>query len=264
MKVVCTTCCYRGLSRDELTETLAGAPRAGYRYIDVHELPIPDERHQAWQHGKEIRGQCLAHGLEPVGVHAPGFGGRDAKQLEEQVRAITTKIAFCQGLGGDRVVATGANSRGTAPLSNVVECLRQLVPVIEGTTIKIGVEPHYGNVIEQMHDYDVILGELDHPQIGVCPDIGHFYASGVDTYRLLDRYADRVVYTHIKDHVGLQSVGIGRGEIDIGRFVRTLGELGYDGCLGVELEHEDKDNTQLYAAEARSYLEGALAALAGT
>ncbi len=28
MRVVCTTCCYRGLNRDELTETLDGAPRS--------------------------------------------------------------------------------------------------------------------------------------------------------------------------------------------------------------------------------------------
>jgi sugar phosphate isomerase/epimerase len=261
MKVVCTTCCYRGLGRDELTETLDGAPRAGYRYIDVHELDLPDDNDAARRRGEEVRRRCLARGLEPVAVHAAGLGGRDAQQLDEQVRAITVKIAFCDGLGADRVVSTGANRRGDAPLANVIECLERLLPALERTPIKIGIEPHHGNVIERLEDYEQILTALDHPEIGICPDIGHFHASGVDVYRLLAEHGERVVYTHIKDHIGPQSVGIGRGEIDVARFVKTLFERGYDGSLGIELEHEDKENTQLYAAEARSYLDGVLATL---
>ena len=81
MRVVCTTCCYRDLNRDELTETLDGAPLAGYRYIDVHELPIPEEPERAREHGKEIREQCLAHGLEPVGV-------RGYESLEHRARVV--------------------------------------------------------------------------------------------------------------------------------------------------------------------------------
>jgi sugar phosphate isomerase/epimerase len=261
VKVVCTTCCYRGLERDELTETLQGAPKAGYRYVDVHRVPVPEQPDAARAYGAEVRAQCLAASLDLVGIHCVGFGGRDAAHLEAQIARITSQIAFCQGLGGVTVVSTGAHRRGEGPLANVIECLHRLEPVIEGTPIKIGLEPHYRNVVEQAEDYDTIFAEIDHPQIGICPDIGHFYASGVDVYRLLDRYADRIFHTHIKDHIGTQSVGIGHGEIDIARFVRALAEIGYDGSLAVELEHRDKENTQRYVEEARVLLDGILADL---
>jgi sugar phosphate isomerase/epimerase len=261
VKVVCTTCCYRGLEQDELTGTLEGAPKAGHRYIDVHRVTIPEEPEAARAYGAEVRTQCVASGLEPVGIHCVGFGGRDEEHLAAQVKRITTQIAFCQGLGGETVVSTGAHKRGEGPIANVVECLRRLEPVLAGTPIKIGLEPHHRNVIEQIEDYDAIFAEIDNPQIGLCPDIGHFHASGVDVYRLLDKYAGRIFQTHIKDHVGTQSVGIGHGEIDIARFVRALHEIGYDGCLSVELEHKDKENTQRYVEEARVLLDGILAKL---
>lgn len=261
MKVVCTTCCYRGLERDELTATLEGAPKAGYRYIDVHRVTIPEEPDAARAYGAEVRASCLASGLEPVGIHCVGFGGRDEEHLTAQTKRITTQIAFCQGLGGTTVVSTGAHKRGEGSLANVIECLHRLERVIDGTSIKIGLEPHYKNVIELAEDYDAIFAEIDHPQIGLCPDIGHFHSSSVDVYRLLDTYAGRIYQAHIKDHVGTQSVGIGRGEVDVTGFVRALHRIGYEGSLSVELEHKDKENTQQYVEEARVLLDRALAGL---
>lgn len=261
MKVVCTTCCYRGLPRDEVTETLEGASQAGYRYIDIHFITLPDGLDAARVFGAQVRERCLTHRLEPIGIYCEGFGGRDAAHLEQQLQRIQRRISFALGLGVDRVVGTGAHRRGEGPLGNVIACLRSLEEAINGTPIKIGVEPHAGSVIEQVSDYDTIFAAIDHPQIGICPDIGHFHAAGVDVYRLLERYPDRIYHTHIKDHRGHQSVGLGRGEIDIARFVRTLNQLGYDGCLAVELEHRDKENTQQYVTEARTYLEKVLAEL---
>jgi len=261
MKVVCTTCCYRGLPSDELTETLQGAPQAGYRYIDVHFVTLSDDRDAAHAYGEEVRESCLAHSLEPVGIYCEGFGGRDAAHLEQQMQRIRRRISFAMGLGVDRVVGSGAHPRGDGPLANVIACLHALEDTITGTPIKIGVEPHAGSVIEQISDYDAIFSEIDHPQICICPDIGHFHAAGVDVYRLLEQYPARIYHTHIKDHRGRQSVGIGRGEIDISRFIRTLAQLGYDGCLAVELEHLDKEHTQQYVTEARVRLEQELGSL---
>ena len=261
MKVVCTTCCYRDLQRHELDETLAGAPAAGYRYIDVHKFALPADPAAARTAGAEVRATCLAGGLEPVGIYCAGFGGRDEAHLAAQVDQITRQLAFAQGLGVDRVVSSGAHRRGEGPFANVLECLRRLEPALAGTNLTLGVEPHYRSVIEQESDFDTICAEFPNPQIGICPDIGHFYSAGVDVYRLLAKYPHRIVHTHIKDHIGTQSVGIGRGEIDVARFVRALAEIGFAGCLALELEHLDKEHTQQYVYEARVFLEGVLATL---
>lgn len=264
MKVVCTTCCYRGVGRGELDETIRGASAAGYRYIDVHEMSaVPRAAEAAEEYGRQVRRSCLNQGLEPVGTYSSGFGGRDRSHLEQRVGALTAEIAFCQGLGGDRVVGTGAHRRGDGSVANVIECLRRVEPVLAGTAIKIGIEPHYGNVIEQREDYEAIFEKIDNDQIGVCPDIGHFYSACVDVYRFIREFQDRIVHVHLKDHIGTQSVGIGHGEIDIAGFVGALNDVGYDGCLAVELEHRDKENTQRYVVEARAFLERLLDGLPG-
>ncbi len=62
----------------------------------------------------------------------------------------------------------------------------------------------------------------------------------------------------MKDHKGTVSVGIGRGDVDLGAFVAVLREVGYRGGLTVELEVEDPQNLPRYTHEAYIYLSGLL------
>jgi len=107
------------------------------------------------------------------------------------------------------------------------------------------------------------IKELDQ-RIGLCIDIGHTQRAGVDPSESAERFADRLLDVHIKDVSAAkpqgQTVEIGRGVIDIPKFVRTLLKLRYAGVASFEYEKDASDPLP-GLAESVGYVRGVLAAV---
>jgi inosose dehydratase len=100
------------------------------------------------------------------------------------------------------------------------------------------------------------------PRIGLCIDIGHTARNGVDPTRAAEQFADRLLDVHVKDISEATAKGhgveIGRGVLDIPRFLRTLKKLGYAGMVSFEYE-KDPDDPLPGLAESVGYVRGVLA-----
>ncbi|MBN1123623.1 MAG: sugar phosphate isomerase/epimerase [Sedimentisphaerales bacterium] len=111
--------------------------------------------------------------------------------------------------------------------------------------------------------YEKVKG-LD-KQIGICMDIGHTQRMGIDPASDAKRFADRLLDVHIKDVSAATARGstveIGRGVIDIPKFLQTLIEIGYTGKVSFEYE-KDADDPLAGLAESVGYVKGVLATLA--
>jgi sugar phosphate isomerase/epimerase len=260
LDIICASICYRGFAEDEVVATLDNAPAIGYRFMEIHgpitwtvpavkvfDLPA-------------MQARVRASGMRCAGIYTPCWGGADQQEVDERARAIAACVRYAEALGADHVTSTGASPRGEpGALDRVIGCVRQVlqqVPV--QTPVKLTLEPHYGNVLQQAEDFDRILAAVDDPRVGVCVDTGHFHSAGVDNLAFIRRYAPRLYCVHLKDHKGTVSVGIGRGEIDLVPIVAALREVGYDRGLTVELEVEDPQNLPRYTHEAYVYLSGLL------
>jgi len=107
------------------------------------------------------------------------------------------------------------------------------------------------------------IKELDR-RIGLCNDIGHTQRAGVDPSESAERFADRLLDVHIKDVSAAKPQGhtveIGRGVIDIPKFVRTLLKIRYAGIVSFEYE-KDENNPLPRLAESVGYVRGVLAAI---
>jgi inosose dehydratase len=107
--------------------------------------------------------------------------------------------------------------------------------------------------------YEKIKG-LDN-RIGLCIDIGHSMRAGVDPAQAAESFFDRLLDVHIKDVSSAtkdgQTVEIGRGVIDIPKFLRTLIKLNYGGTLAFEYEKDEKDPLP-GLAESVGYVRGVL------
>lgn len=101
-------------------------------------------------------------------------------------------------------------------------------------------------------------------RIGLCIDIGHTLRIGADPIRDAQRFADRLLDVHIKDVTAGTPAGktveIGRGVIDIPKFLRTLLQINFTGVCSFEYEKDPKDPLA-GLAESVGYVRGALAAL---
>lgn len=104
------------------------------------------------------------------------------------------------------------------------------------------------------------------PRMGLCMDIGHTVRIGEDPSELAEKYVGRLHDVHIKDVSTNTKEGttveIGRGVIDIPRFIRTLTKIGYDGTTSFEFD-KDGDDPLPGLAESVGYVRGVLASGCG-
>ena len=101
-------------------------------------------------------------------------------------------------------------------------------------------------------------------RIGFCHDIGHTQRLGIDPVVSTEKVADRLHDVHIKDVTGPTAKDhgceIGRGVIDIPKFLRLLLTIKYPGVVSFEYE-KDADDPLAGLAESVGYVKGALTAM---
>jgi inosose dehydratase len=107
------------------------------------------------------------------------------------------------------------------------------------------------------------IKDLD-KRIGLCIDIGHTMRAGVDPSEPAEKFADRLLDIHMKDVSAAEAKGstveVGRGVIDIPKFIRTLVKIKYDGIVSFEYE-KDADDPLAGLAESVGYVRGVMAAV---
>jgi inosose dehydratase len=105
------------------------------------------------------------------------------------------------------------------------------------------------------------IKDLD-PGIGICIDIGHTTRDGKDPSVDIEKYSKRIYDIHIKDvdqaNKEGKTVEMGRGIIDIPKFVDTLRKIKYSGKCSLEFEKDMKDPLA-GIAESIGYFKGVLA-----
>jgi len=102
-------------------------------------------------------------------------------------------------------------------------------------------------------------------RMGLCFDMGHNARDGQDNVKDLERYHHRIFDIHFKDVTAPTKSGstceLGRGIIDIPRFIKTLKKVGYQGKCSLEFE-KDMSDPLAGLAECKGYFQGVLDSLA--
>ncbi len=101
-------------------------------------------------------------------------------------------------------------------------------------------------------------------RMGICHDIGHTKRYGPNPIAETKICGDRLHDVHIKDVSAAnkdgRAVEVGRGVIDIPKFLKTLIKMEYDGIVSFEYE-KDAKNPMAGLAESVGYVKGVLAAI---
>jgi sugar phosphate isomerase/epimerase len=107
------------------------------------------------------------------------------------------------------------------------------------------------------------VSQLDQ-RIGICMDIGHTQRIGLDPADQAEKYFDRLLDIHLKDvdkpNAEGETVEIGRGIIDMPKFLNALLNRKYAGIASFEYEKDAKDPLA-GLAESIGYVKGVLAVL---
>ena len=258
MYLSCTTCALRGRGKDEIEETFRYAPEAGYRHWGLGGPFTWEPGLIQWLDTDALQRRMREVGLQTVTeVWTPPIPTDSEEAAEMGARHVAMAAEKAVSLDCDRLVQTGG-PRCEGGLKETISGLSMLLELVRGLPVRICLEPHVGSQILYPEDYEAIFEVLPTDKLGITVDTGHFHAVGVDSCDIITAFPGRVYNVHVKDHVGAQSVGIGKGEIDLRGIVDSLRSIGYEGPLALELEVTDPENLHIYIGEAFDYLQDLL------
>jgi len=231
------------LRKFDLDKTLAMTRRLGLKYIALKTMHLPLESGPAQ----------IAEAAEKVKNAGLELYGGGVIYMKDQAEV---NLAF------DYAKAAGMKVIIGAPVPELLALVNQKVQQYD---IKVAIHNHGpgdknyptpASIYERIKDLD--------KRIGICNDIGHTMRAGEDPSVSAEKFADRLLDVHVKDESAAtakgQAVEVGRGVIDIPKFLRTLSKINYTGIVAFEYE-KDADDPLPGLAESVGYVRGVIAAI---
>jgi inosose dehydratase len=224
-----------------LTETLAMARRVGLDRISLKDVHLPLTASAA--DVAAIAGKVRESGLIPYGCGVIYM--RTPAEVER---------AFAYAEAGGMEVIIGVPEHELLPLAE---------KKVRESNVKLAIHNHGPGDRRYPTPASVLdrVKRMD-SRVGLCLDVGHCQRSGIDPAEAAETSGPRLLDVHLKDVTAAseegESVEVGRGIIDIPRFLRTLAKIGYKGTAAFEYEKDGKDPLP-GLAESVGYVRGVLA-----
>lgn len=208
---------------------------------------------------QEISKACSTTGLLVPSVVNKDHWTKPLSDPDPSVRAFTIdsigkSLQEVKDLGGDTVlvvpgVVDEKVSYGQA-YANALDSVRKLIPQVEKTGMKIGLENVWNNFILSPVEAKMFVDEIDHPLIGWYFDIGNILRYGWPEH-WIETLNKRIVKLHAKEFSRTKmndeglwkgfEVDLLEGDIDWPKVMQELRDIQYDGgWLTVELSGGDR------------------------
>ncbi|WP_400163311.1 myo-inosose-2 dehydratase [Brevibacillus sp. TJ4] len=240
--------------------------------------------------------------LEQYGIRlASKFVGTlfsDPDRLDSELHAFAQWVAYLNEMGSKHVIACEMGGSmhwdprrapgektveklTEAGWASLAEGLHRAAKLCQEQGMRLVYHYHAGTVVETAAEVDRLMELTDPALVHLLYDTGHALYGGYDPLQLLDKYAERIAYVHVKDVRAevLQQVrqeqldfrsavlrGLftvpGDGCIDFAPIFRKLKEMHYDGWIIVEAEQDPAiAHPYTYAQKAKAYLDATIEAV---
>jgi sugar phosphate isomerase/epimerase len=126
--------------------------------------------------------------------------------------------------------------------------------------IKVAIHEHAKGKSLYWHPDSVIAAMKDHPNFGVCADLGHWERSGLNPVECLKKLEGNILGVHLKDihqsnNPDANDVVIGKGVINFPVIIDEFKRQQFKGVIHVECEHK-MENNLAEVIEGKKYFEG--------
>jgi sugar phosphate isomerase/epimerase len=217
---------------------------------------------------------CKEHGLRVGTVNGAG-GGRlispDDKKREQAVARIKEQIGSMGGTGAGVLFLCLVPEDRTQKIADSMAIFRETFPAIaaacEAADVRVvfegwpGPAPTYPTLGYTPETWRAMFAAVPSPAMGLNYDPSHLVRLGIDYMRVLDEFKERIYHCHGKDTVLLSEAQYryghlppaldkapgfsegawrycvpGDGAVDWGKIAFALEQVGYTGCVSIELE----------------------------
>jgi sugar phosphate isomerase/epimerase len=135
--------------------------------------------------------------------------------------------------------------------------MNKLSRFAEDQEIKVLVEPEPGLLLETSQDFLFFIKEVESEYIKLNFDIAHFYCVREDPAEVIHRLSDYIEHFHLSD-IAVNRVHNhlipGEGAINFKSVFKAIIEIGYKGCITVEL-YPYQNNPEYAATKAFEFLQ---------
>ncbi|MBU6147155.1 MAG: sugar phosphate isomerase/epimerase [Actinomycetales bacterium] len=243
-----------------LTELPGLVADLGYEYIELspREDFIPFFRHpRVDTAGVRAFDRALKAAGVKVACILPLFrwSGPSEEARQAAVRYWRRSIEIAADLGVDTMLSE-FNGRPEAPDASEAlfwRSMEELLPLFERAQIRLVLEPHPDDFIENGFAAVDMLRGINHPAIAFSYCAPHTYHMGGDIRGIIEYAGDLLTHVHVADTFdfrassGLryilnppgtaarihQHLDIGQGEVDFDEFFGALRDVGFDGTMTV-------------------------------
>ncbi|MEU0845135.1 sugar phosphate isomerase/epimerase [Streptomyces sp. NPDC005962] len=246
------------LRKGPLLELPALVAELGFEYIELSPRDdfIPFFKHPRVDDGtvRQFRKALDAAGVKISSI-LPLFrwSGPDEDERQAAVRYWKRSIQIAADLGVDSMISE-FNGRPEDPSRSEGQFWRsieELLPVFERESIRLTLEPHPDDFIEDGYEAINMIRGINHPQVSYLYCAPHTFHHGDDAPGLIKHAGDLLTHVHLADtfdHTassGLryiinppgstarihQHLDIGQGEVDFDALFGALRDNNFDGTL---------------------------------
>ena len=218
----------------------------------------------------ELRDLLEKHHLKMVALSSGSVRIDPAVEAAE-IAKHTANAKFVHDVGGLYLQVTDERPKDRVVTSADYERLGKLITEIGKRTADLGVSlgyhNHMGTLGQSPEEVDQILQAADPRYVKLELDVAHCLQGGGDPAKAIGKYAERLLFLHIKDVESLPNasnpkrpyrfVELGRGRVDFPAVFGALKRVNFRGWAIVELDAvPEKDRTPKECAEiSKKYLE---------
>ena len=237
-------------------EALGFCEDHGFRYLCVKDFLLPYE--STASEIAEFRRKCADHGVTPYGVGPiPMYTADEAKRYFDYAAALGVDLIV--GVPGRKFGSKWRDVHSDRALCEVCSKLADEYRMRfaihnHGRNPKTG-NPNLYPAVPETYEF---IGDLS-PRMGFCVDWAYTFADGLDCLEVARTYRDRIFDGHVRCLSDLRNGSSGvnpAGRVfDYDGIFAALREIGYDGCLGLELANAFPKNPG-WIDESREYFAG--------
>ncbi len=215
-----------------LPEQLAKADSAGVEYVEGFTFG---------KAGPELKDSMIMS-LSPYGV----------AKMKELVKAKGLKMESIYVVGGKTIAAwkkefdiakqLGVKYVTGEPPISMWDSVDSLLGVYH---LKLAIHNHWKGMSIYWHPDSVLAALKNHPNFGVCADLGHWPKSGINPVEGLKKLEGHLIALHLKDIAAynnpkLLDVPVGTGVINYPEVFKELERQKFAGYIIIERDAEDK------------------------
>ena len=240
--------------RNSLEEAIDSIARIGYSGVELMaDVPHAYPPHMPAARIAAVRQQLAHYRLQVSNVNAftlfalgdtyhPTWIEDDPARRRQRIDHTMGAIEMTAAVGGRTISLQpggpqGALSRDEA-LARYEAGLREVLPLAARHGITLMVEPEPGLVIQHAQECVEFLQRLNHPNLKMNCDLGHFYCVEEDPAEVVRRCAPWIAHIHledIKENRVHQHRVPGEGAMDWPGIFAAIREIKYAGWVTVEL-----------------------------